>query len=85
MPNPVNNRRGEQWDTCGRCGLLYPMSQLTTQKGLLVCTIHCVDDLTIERHAATIQEVLNAGAETEGVDLRYVDGAFFVGPDEELY
>lgn len=38
----TNNRRGEAWRTCDRCGFDYPMSRLRRQDGLLVCVDHCI-------------------------------------------
>lgn len=50
------------------------MSRFTVQKGLRVCEDD-VDDLTIERHAQTVGEILSSSAGTEGADLRFVDSA----------
>lgn len=65
---------GEQWATCDQCGRDYPMSMLTVQKGLRVCE-RDVDDLTVERHAQAVGDVLQASGGTEGTDLRFVDSA----------
>lgn len=77
----VQTKRGEQWDHCERCGFRKPMSSLTYQKGLRVCTQTCVDNLEIERHAVEVGKILERG-ETEGSDLRYVDQAFFNNLEE---
>jgi len=53
----------EQWELCDRCGFLYPISQLTKQKNLLVCTKTCVDDLSIEKRQRQIAEILADGRE----------------------
>lgn len=82
MPNANNNLRREQWQQCDRCGFLFPMSQLTKQKGMLLCTRTCFDDLTVERRPLMISQILGVGVEQEGVDLRVVDRAFFDGFDE---
>lgn len=84
MPNAVNARRDEQWDLCDRCGFQFPMSQLTKQKGMLLCIKKCVDDLTVERRPFMIGQILGAGVDQEGVDLRVVDRGFFSesGDDE---
>src|SRR5690348_797641 len=55
----LSRRRGEQWSVCVRCGFPYPMSQLTQQKGLLVCTRYCWDNLQIERRPRDIQMTLS--------------------------
>lgn len=83
MPNPVNRRRKEQWDLCDRCGLLFPISQLSRQKGLMVDK-RCQDTLATERHSLEVMKALSIGAEHEGVDRRSIDMAFFVGHDEEV-
>lgn len=84
MPNAVNARRDEQWDICDQCGFPYPMSKLSQQKGLSVCP-KCVDNLEVERRPAIIAQILSAGSDQEGVDLRYVDRGFFdVGTDEGI-
>ena len=83
MPNPVNNRKHQQWDTCDRCGRLFPIGRLVKQKGLLVCDAGCVDDLTVERRDFIIGQMLSAGETHEGVDLRVIDRGFFdQGSDE---
>lgn len=76
MPNPVNARRQEQWDVCELCGRLFPISQLTWQKGVRKCP-RDVDDLEVERRPATIAQLLaGPSGESEGVDYRNVDEAF---------
>lgn len=83
MPQPVNNRTGQQWDMCDRCGFMYPMSQLVKQKGLLICTTgKCFDNLVVERRPWTIMQVLGSGVDQEGADLRTIDRGFFEGFDE---
>lgn len=80
MPNPAV-RRGEQWELCAICGFLWPLSQLSIQKGAYRC-YRCIDDLTIERHPMEVMRVLGANPEVENKDERYVDQAFF-NPNEE--
>jgi predicted nucleic acid binding AN1-type Zn finger protein len=83
MPNPVNRRVGEQWQTCDRCGFLYPMSKLVKQKGILICTYNkCFDNLDIDRRDLQIMQILGEGVQQEGADLRLVDRGFFEGFDE---
>lgn len=37
----------EEWDTCDRCGFLHPISMLTKQLGMKLCSDHgCLDDLS---------------------------------------
>lgn len=84
MPNPNNRVRKEQWDICERCGLLYPMGSLVKQKGLLVCTRTCFDNLEVERRQQLIMRVLGDGITQEGVDTRPFDRAFFQGFDDEV-
>lgn len=84
MPNPLRPV-GEQWDVCDRCGFLFPLSQLVKQKGLLICSRRtCFDNLEIERRERNIEQVLGAGVEQEGADMRVIDRAFFTGTDEEV-
>ena len=45
----ISRRFSEQWDTCARCGFVYPFSQLRRQPGdggaIIVCTvIPCYDE-----------------------------------------
>lgn len=67
--------RGVQWSTCDRCGFQWPINKLGYQKGLLVCYMRCWDDSQIERREEEIAQILNSGATTEGVDLRFIDAA----------
>lgn len=83
MPNPVNNRKDQQWDTCERCGRLFPMGDLTMQKGLLICRRICFDNLTVERMPFVIGQVLGTATDQEGADLRVVDRGFFQSGDDE--
>lgn len=84
MPQPVNNVRHEQWDTCDQCGRLFPMSKLVKQKGALICTQKrtCFDNLEIERRPLEIMQTLGEAQDQEGVDLRVIDRGFFEGFDE---
>lgn len=68
----VNISVGEQWDRCDRCGFNYPVSHLTRQKGLKVCTEKCVDNTDVENHVKIVRSVL-AAATTEGRDMREMD------------
>lgn len=72
MPNPLNNVRGEQWDNCDRCGRLFPMSKLTKQRGLLLCS-RDFDNLEVERAPQVIARILSTANDEEGADLRYRD------------
>lgn len=58
------------------------MGSLVKQKGMLLCTELCIDDLEIERRPWLIQLVLGPTAEQEGADLRVVDRGFFEDFDE---
>lgn len=83
MPQNRNNIHDEQWDTCQRCNRYYPISQLTKQKGLLLCTIGtCFDNLDVERRGFEINQLFNSGLNTEGTDMRQFDKGFFEGYDE---
>ena len=77
MPNPNNARRYQQWQECDRCGFMYPMSELIVQKGLLICTEKCFDNLTVEQRPWMIMQVLGPTPEVEGADLRVIDRGFF--------
>ncbi len=83
MPNALNRRTGSQWEICDRCGFQFPIGQLVRQKGLLVCTRTCFDDLTVERRPYMIEQILGTAVDQEGVDLRVIDRGFFdLGSDE---
>lgn len=64
---------------------MYPMSYLVVQKGLMICTRHCFDDIQNELRPLEVQRALNSGIEQEGVDLRMVDRGFFLGQNEEIF
>ncbi len=65
MPRP-NELYGEQWDTCARCGFDHPISMLSVQKGMKLCSDHgCLDDLDVERRQFVIQDVLSSGEELQ--------------------
>jgi|RhiMethySRZTD1v2_1073278.scaffolds.fasta_scaffold108753_4 hypothetical protein len=44
----TNRVFGEEWYTCGRCGMDYPRGKVIVQNGLVVCrgpeTMGCVDE-----------------------------------------
>ena len=77
MPNPLNAVRGEQWRDCDRCGERFPSSDLTKEKGLIICH-RCADNFEIERHPFTVAEILGANDPKEGSD-RLVD--LYMMPD----
>lgn len=65
MPRP-REVYGEQWDVCDRCGFDHPISMLTVQRGLKLCSDHgCLDDLDVERRQLMIQEILSSGEEQQ--------------------
>jgi hypothetical protein len=64
---------GEQWIECGRCGLQFPLSQTTVQKGLRVCTRSCRDDLTLDQRPRAISDALGIQNSEEGTDRRFND------------
>ncbi len=86
MPNPKYRKAKEQWDECARCGRLFPMSQLTMQKGLLICNQDrvCFDNLDIERHPLVVMSILGNHPEQEGTDRRWVDRSFFDPYEEQI-
>jgi hypothetical protein len=86
MPQPSNNIKYTQWQSCDQCGRLFPMSSLVKQKGLLICTSTCFDNLEVERRPWAIMQVMNPGAaqDQEGADLRTIDRGFFEGVDQEV-
>jgi hypothetical protein len=49
--------QGEAWANCGRCGFIFPVSQLTSQKGLNLCPKD-LDNLAVERRSRIISEIL---------------------------
>lgn len=82
MPNPNNRVTKQQWQSCDRCGFLYPIGSLTKQKGLMLDR-KCLDNLEVERRPRMIEKVLTSGVDQEGVDTRGYDRGFFDGWDEE--
>ena len=74
---------GEQWTFCARCGFEFPISQLSAQKGVLVCEL-CYDDPVPALHDSLVQRALESAIQDqEGAND--VDSAFFAGlHDEEL-
>ena len=78
MPNPINRRTGQQWRLCDRCGRLFPLSELTTQQGLVVCSRDFDNSARFDSvRQEIIANILNIGNDTEGADTRDVDLAFF--------
>lgn len=63
MPNPGHNQMGETWEDCNRCGFPFPSSQMTTQKGMRVCTRTCRDVLDVELRDRVIAAVLEDDSE----------------------
>jgi hypothetical protein len=63
-----NYIRRSQWQLCDRCGLMYPLTQLTRQQGLTVCTRTCTDNLDNQYRPKQIAEVLATPG--EGTDER---------------
>lgn len=77
-------RKRQQWQSCDRCGFMFPMSYLTVQRGLMLDR-KCLDNLEIERRSMVVERVMGSGVEQEGVDLRMVDRGFFLGQNEEIF
>ena len=50
----------EDWDNCQRCGFEYPISMLTFQLGLKVCTKTCVDNLDVMYRPLAISRVFES-------------------------
>jgi len=48
------------WSFCERCGFLYPLGELVSQKGLRVCTLFCFDNTDIEYRPMLIASVLSS-------------------------
>jgi hypothetical protein len=60
------------------------MSKLAMQKGVMLCTAHCWDNLDVEQRNRIIEQLLGQqGTDQEGSDLRYVDWNSFSGHDRE--
>jgi len=88
MPQPVNVIKHQQWQSCDRCGRLFPMGSLTKQKGIMVCTRRgCFDNLEVERREYEIERTMNPGSaqDQEGVDTRAIDRGFFEGFDDQTF
>lgn len=68
---------GIQWQLCERCGLMYPIDQITRQQGVLVCNRTCIDNLDNQYRPKIIADVLATPG--EGSDER---SEFFNTPGE---
>lgn len=66
-----------QWQLCDRCGLMYPLTKLTRQQGIIVCSVTCVDNLDNQYMPKIRAEVLATPG--EGSDER---AEFFRDPGE---
>lgn len=74
-----NGIRKVQWQLCARCGEMYPLTQLTLQQGLILCTKTCVDNLDNQYRPKEIEAVLATPG--EGTDERSV---YLIGPGEQV-
>lgn len=83
MRRKLHRYTGNQWDVCQRCGQLYTMPELTLQKGMLLCTAHCTDNLDVEQRGLMIERVLSSGIDQEGADQRQDYWTLFGGWDYE--
>jgi len=81
--NPTGCLHDEQWQICDRCGVYYPISQMTTQLGLYVCTKNCVDNLDVLRRGRVMAEKMAINAELESTDRRFLARAISAGDIEE--
>lgn len=52
----------QQVRLCDRCGFLYPLGELTMQKGLML-DAKCIDNLDVEQRPAVIATILADGEE----------------------
>ena len=66
MPKKTGIWRTE-WARCSRCWFLYPIGQLTPQKGLMVCPKD-LDRIDVEIRARVIGEALST--DEEGVSQK---------------
>lgn len=68
----------EEWDNCDRCGFPHPISMLSMQLGMKLCSDHgCLDDLTNQYRTQVISEILENDDEgrTDKPDV-------FIDPEE---
>lgn len=68
-----------QWRVCDRCGLMYPLSQLSRQLGLILCKRTCIDKLDNQYRPKIIADVLAVG--DEGLDE---NAEIFKDPGEQV-
>ena len=73
----------ERWDRCDTCGVLYPLSKLHMQRGFLVCTVDCTDNLDVVGRETRIEEMLAAAAPTENMDETAVNRAWMSVDENE--
>lgn len=66
-----------QWQCCDRCGLMYPITKLQRQQGIIVCLVTCTDNLDNQYRPVQIEQVLATPG--EGSDER---SEYFQGPGE---
>jgi hypothetical protein len=71
---------GEQWETCGNCGIPWPHTQLTPQLGIRKCP-RCFDNLDNYNRERRIAEYLSRQT-SEGLDRRNLDLAAWANMDE---
>lgn len=72
-------RRGRlqhKYHLCGRCGVRYPLSELTWQNDVLVCYANCYDTMLAEqRDAELARKEAQAGESRElQPDFKITDG-----------
>lgn len=72
----IRGRLQHKYHDCSRCGVRYPLSQLTWQDGLLVCYANCFDSqLLQQRDAEMDRKVAIAGQSHElQPDYKITDG-----------
>ncbi len=80
MRRKLHGILGEQWDVDGRCGQVFPESELTIQKGIKVCPA-CLDNLDIERHSQVAARTQSNGIDRELTDRRAERWGFYSGTE----
>lgn len=83
----IRGRLQHKYHNCNRCGVRYPLSQLTWQNGILVCYANCYDTMLKEQRDAEMNRKTMQAEQSRELQPDYkitdaaqidVDDVFFV-------